>query len=549
MRVTKKFQSHTHIYFIVVGLLLLIISGSFLTEGMSLVGLENGINARGIYSAGHYVDFWLPSMTVGEGSLTSHAYMPLGYYLENWVMKLVGDSYIFDKLYSMVLFIICLLLIVRIWVLVGNSRRTGWLPILFWMLAPVVTRTATDNLLETPLTIFVLMSVCSLLHGYKVRREARKYAEEHPDKPRPWLRYLYSFLWAIMSSIWMSVAFMVKGFSGLYTAAMPLIFWLFGQHEKILYPIIDTLLIVATWVGGGALLIWLTPGVQPAVKGYVRHQFMDGMLYGQTVSSHFFILNELVLQMLVPVIVLVVVSIVRLRKNHYAQYVLYWRHKEKLSSDDLRNSRLTWRFFCLGMAGVVPILFTLKQQDYYLVSMLPMFAISSACFVNNIAVARMSAIKPVANQILSTIAIIVMTTAIVLNLSSISKVTKDADLINDMHQILPLLQEGEVVSVTPELAADHTAASYYMRYKSITFDTALTHEHMMSLFSDVKRLNIPTSYIKVKLPTKLYHVYRAVPKLEQLADSLATVERIAAKNKADSIKAEQLRPHLNMDEE
>ena len=31
-----------------------------------------------------------------------------------------------------------------------------------------------------------------------------------------------------------------------------------------------------------------------------------------------------------------------------------------------------------------------------------------------------------------------------------SKVSKDTDLINDMHQILPLLQEGEVVALMGE---------------------------------------------------------------------------------------------------
>lgn len=531
-------KSHINLYLIVVGLFFIMISGSFLTEGISNVGLENSIVAQSILRPSSFGELWMPRFS--DGAVNASGHMPLGFWIEKTCMYLFGDSYLFDKFYSVAIFVIIGLLIVRIWVLIGNTVKTGWLPLAFWLSAPIVSHSATSNLLEGPQTIFVLMSVAALMHTLKIRILASNMEASNQHKRLLYKKYYLSLIWVVVAALCMAAAFLIKGFSSLYVLLLPIIFWAVGKRGKVIYPLIDMGIIILVWGLLALIMMTTTDYAFHVVNNYVDRLFMVGRSE-RTVASHFYILYAFAKQMWIPVALMAVVCIVRLKNNHFLKYFIFWKYLDKLSDDDLRNTRFFYRFLFLALAGVLPIMLVLKQQDYYLITTLPLFAIAFGCIMNNIASARLYYITPVANKVLLIVAVVMVTTGVMANLSSISKYSEDQELIADLHAILPLLEEGEVVSVSPELLHDDVAADYFYRYKNIRFDSVLNHTHLIALYMNVDQLNskIERPYELTDAQTSRYKLYQHAALSEtdtETDDEMLTYEDLALDNIEDEVE-------------
>ena len=156
-------KRQTSLYFIVIGAFLLFISGSFLSEGLSRVGMDNAVVSQRM--AEGFEDFWLPSMS-SPGNPDRMNYLPLGYWIESqWYHLFGNDSFMAEKVYSVMTYFILAALMIWIWGLIGNNKRTGWLPLMCWITIPIVTWSATNNLLESTMTMFILLSVAFMLKG------------------------------------------------------------------------------------------------------------------------------------------------------------------------------------------------------------------------------------------------------------------------------------------------------------------------------------------------------------------------------------------------
>ncbi len=498
-------KSHVHLYLIVAGLFLLLISGSFLTEGIANAGLENGVVAKSLVRPSSFADFWLP-MANNDQTVDAHGHLPMGFWIERTFMHLFGDSYLFDKIYSVIIFLLIAVLIVRIWILIGNTSRTGWLPLAFWLLSPIVSWSATNNLIEGPQTLFVLLAVASLLHATQTRKKADLQSPPLTDKKQHRRSQVVAILWVVLASVFSGLAFLTKGFSGLFVLTLPFIFWMIGKEYKVRYPIIDTAVMLTLWVLAGAAMALFTDGAYYVMQLYINHLFEAGR-YEQTVASHFFILYALIKQMAIPVVALVIVCAVRMKNNHFSKYFFYWKHLDKLSEDDLRNTRYFYRFVALALTGVLPIMMVLKQQEYYLITTIPLFAIAFGCIMNNIAMSRLNNLRPLANRILLILGVVLITVGVLTNLNSISKYSKDQQLIDSMHVILPLLDEGEVVSVSPELMHDRVATEYFYRYKKIRFDSIYNHQHLLTMYVDIDQLITEYYYVPVNTSTNFFKLY------------------------------------------
>ena len=75
-------------------------------------------------------------------------------------------------------------------------------------------------------------------------------------------------------------------------------------------------------------------------------------------------------------------------------------------------------------------------------------------------------------------------------------------MLADMDQIAPSLQEGETVSISPDLASDNSLQGYYYFYHHVTLDPEGAHRHLICK-TDVA----DSAYREVPLPTEEYKLY------------------------------------------
>ncbi|MCQ2298548.1 MAG: hypothetical protein MJZ81_00235 [Bacteroidales bacterium] len=514
-----RLSPQTNIYLFLLGLFLIVVSGSF-SQVFEKLGMGGG------FVSYRYMDF--------DPSRAS-TNLPLGYQIENFVVSRMSDSYLFGTIYSVAVFVICSFLMMRCWMLIGNERRTAWLPLLFWMLCPLVTMTAVDNLLEMPQTMFVLLALNMLLRSNIARGKyhAARIKNPGPDAKK----FLYrSIMFDMAAGLSMLMAFVTKGFTGIYLVLFPLVWWFFNRRESVKYPLMDIAVILLSYQLFSLIITAILPHAREDVKSYIFNTLIGGFFTQKTVESHLFILWRLFKQIWLMVLVYAVVTLGRIGNGHMLRHVFYWKNLRTLNPTDLRNARLAWIFIVMGLVTMVPLCITLKQQEYFLITLLPMFAIGVSCYVNSIAVSRLNNITPLMHALLAFVAVLSLAVGCLINLNKAVNMGGSDDSVGEIQRIVPHLEDGETVTVTPEMMTDKVAIYYFRRYKNVHFDTSYVHPHMVSMFHDLKNLRLPSHYKKLEMQSSRYFLYVKEAEEEWIADSVAAVEQLAREAYEDSVR-------------
>ncbi len=499
-------QRQTSLYFIVVGAFLLFISGNFLSEGLSHVGMDNAVVAQRMSEG--FEDFWLPSLSA-PGNPDRSNYMPLGYWIESvWYRIFGSSSFMAEKIYSVLTYFIIAALMIWIWTLLGQSRRVGWLPLMCWITIPIVSWSATNNLLESTMTMFVLLSVVFLLKAGRASfiSQTRLALGKKTGPYR-----LSRTAWVVLAALMMELAFLVKGFAGLFPIFFPFLYWIIVRRERILFPVFSTGVILVIWMVTIFVAILVSPDIYHHLYNYLHHQLIGGVLHVQTVTSHFYILYVLLLQGFIPLLLTAIICIIRLKSRPFYRYLFFWRHTKKLTAEQIERSRLGWFFLAVGVSGILPIMLGLKQQDFYIVPTLPFFAIAMACLLYNLIEDWLERINKTAKRVLAAMAVILFGSGLLLNINSLNKINSNQVLLNDMRQILPYLSHGEVISVTDEVMSADEVAEYFYRYKSVTFDTIDSHEHLLSMYAQPETPSGDSYFKQMSLPTQQYKLFERTP--------------------------------------
>lgn len=505
-------KRQTSLYFIVIGAFLLFISSGFLSEGLSHTGMDNAVVAQRMSEG--FEGFWLPSIS-SPGNPDRSNYLPLGYWIESQWYKLFGsDSFMAEKVYSVLTYIIIALLMIWIWTLIGQSKRTGWLPMFCWITIPIVSWSATNNLLESTMTIFILLSVAFLLKSVRASFVAQSRLALG-KKTGPYK--LSRTAWIVIAAFMMELAFMVKGFMGLFPVFFPILYWLIVRKERVLFPVFSTGVILVVWMVSFFIVILLSPEIYNHLFNYLHHQMIGGVLHVQTVSSHFYILYVLVLQSIIPVAIALLLSLIRLKNRPFTNHMFFWRNKKKVTAEQAMTSRWGWFFFALGMSGILPLMLGLKQQDFYIVPSLPLFAIALGCFIYNTISDWLESDNKVASRVLVALAVVIFGSGLLLNINSINKVNSNQTLLSDMRLILPYIEKGSTISVSNEVMSEPEVAEYFYRYKKIGFETGTQHEFLLSKYGNIKQQVDDMQYMPMEIPTKQYKLYK-LEKIEEVND-------------------------------
>lgn len=504
-------QKQGSLYFIVIGVFMLLISSGFLTEGLSRVGLDNAVISQRM-AEGHE-DFWLPSLS-SPGNPDRMNYLPLGYWIESQWYNLFGtNSFMAEKVYSVFTYFIIAMLMIWLWRLIGMPKRTGWLPVFCWIIIPIVTWSATNNLLESTMTMFVMLSVVFLFKSYK----ALDVVKMRTVVSKPARVYMiYRVIWIVLAALAMEMAFMVKGFSGLFPIFVPIIHWLIVKREKLENFLVTTTIILGVWMITLLTAIFFSPEIYEHLYNYIHHQMIGGVLHVQTVSSRFYILYVLVVQALLPLAFLAIVSLIRIKNRPFYRFMFFWRYSNKLTAIQMEHSRMGWVMLVIGLSGVLPIMLGLKQQEFYIVPTLPFFAIAMGCLLYDLLEDWLDNINKVAHRVLIAIAVLFFGSGLILNIASVHKINSNVELLSDMKLILPYLNEGETVSVSGEVMQNSEAAEYFYRYKKVTFDTLSGQRYFLSIYTDASMKAVGGIYYSdLRLPTQMYKMYELISEKEK----------------------------------
>ena len=430
---TQTRSNNTPFWLLLIGIVLILLNNSLLTEGMFLDGVTYACISRNMTIG--LGSFWNPHYTQTIGNVF-HSHPPLAFGLEALLFKALGDHWWVEKLYSALTFVVSGILIVAIWKRTTNRPRMAWLPLLFWSVMPIASWSATNNMLENTMTIFVLLSVWLMI-----------------------LRYLKNNkIWVFLSGIALFGAFMSKGFTGLFPLVFPIIYCIFDDKRHWIQGPIDTLLLMVTLALLSGAMFLAFPASFAYLKTYFSLQVIGGGLHEATVSTRFYIVFRWLGQMIAPLVIITIVLI--LSKLNGNAKVFEFR------------SDKTWFliFLILGFMGVLPIMVSLKQSGFYMQAALPFFALACGHFTFSKVNALTLKITPDLHKWMRLGSSAILLIGIVLNLCNIGKYGRDEALIEDVKKRIAEADGRTVIEIAPEEFTNWAAHAYFMRYGKISLN-------------------------------------------------------------------------------
>ncbi len=192
------------------------------TEGLFGDGLCYAAIARNM-AAGQGT-FWNPFYATSfwlsyNANMTAfYEHPPLMFSIESWFFRLLGDTLWTEKVYAALVLLLTAWLMAELWKQVlpvsHPLRSLAWLPLLVWFSMPMVMWGMTQNLLDTTMSLFCLLSAWFVLRGMLERRPAR------------------AWLMGTLAVVALSAAFLTKGPVSLHVLGIPAIYGLVSPRPR-----------------------------------------------------------------------------------------------------------------------------------------------------------------------------------------------------------------------------------------------------------------------------------------------------------------------------
>ncbi len=438
------------LYIAVAALFLALVSGSLTTTGMFMDGLiysnvaanmADGIGSfwHPVYTASYHPDFYQhPPLALGMMALF---YKVLGTHL--WV----------TKVYMALTILLCAWLTFLLWIRLGGKRDNGWMPLLLWTLIPIVTHFANQCMLENTMVLFDLGAILLLL--------------------QPNRKSLNGFL----SGLLLAAAFLTKGFPGLFPLVLPVLLWFYdrkgGRIMQLFYLLAGVFIPLA-------VIAMTVPQARVYFENYLQLQVLAGWSQYEEPRWQilvYFLRNTVIVIGLTLLLVLLNKGV---RKKNVPTYGVMW---------------------VLVACGVLPIMVSTRQHDYYLITVMPLVAALLALLIEE-PLERW--IMP--NKAMPYVASAMMIGALTLNIVRYGDEGRDAQLQRDMKVIVAQLDEGETVTIPSPLYYDYKLQGYYYRERRITLDDQHRCRHLLT----TAEYPADIAYRELPLPTKEYKLYEQI---------------------------------------
>ena len=429
MSITRS--NNTPFWLLLFGIVLVLLSKSLLTEGMFVDGVtyagisRNMAEGQGTFWNPHYTQTLYPEF---------RQHPPLALGMEALAFKALGDHWWVEKVYSVLMFLLSGSLIALTWKRTTNNLRWAWLPLLFWLAIPLVSWSATNNLLENTMAVFVLLSVYLMIVGYQRHHK----------------------FWLVLSSVALLMAFLSKGFTGLFPLVFPILYCAFDQKRKWIQGLIDSLILAVSLAVLTGIMFLVFPDSFAYLKEYIQVQVIGGGLHEATTASRFSIVLDLIQQLIIPFVGAMALAICR-TQNKTNQKVFEFPP----------DKSWFYTFLILGLLGVLPIMVSVKQRDFYMLAALPFFALACGHISLSMITLWLPKMTPQIHKWLTLGACCVLLLGLVLNAIHVGKYGRDEALIEEVKRVSES-EENNIIDITPEEYAQWAKHAYYMRYGKIS---------------------------------------------------------------------------------
>jgi 4-amino-4-deoxy-L-arabinose transferase-like glycosyltransferase len=274
---------------------------------------------------------------------------PLAFGLQAIFFKIFGDYYFTERLYSFCTLLITIYFIIRIWNYINkNEEKNHWIPIVLFLITPVVSWSYRNNMLENTLGMFTIISIYFQVKSIFSQRDSGFY-------------YFNFFI----SGIFITLALLAKGLVGLFPIAFPFLYFILNIKSISFPKMIAQTLILLLPAMLFAAIFYFNEESKIFFTNYFDNQVIQSLLSKrEKITSslgRYYIIYRLIMEIL-PMVIL--------------GFIFYSYTRIKKVVITKQPYSLFLLFLLIGISGSLPISISPKQSNFYLIPALPYFAIA-----------------------------------------------------------------------------------------------------------------------------------------------------------------------------
>ena len=468
-----KLQAYSSTFFLA-SICLALVAPSLFSDGMFMDGLIYAAVSKNM--AEGLGTFWQPHLSQ---TLYSEFFQhpPLALGLQAFAFKFFGSSFLIERFYSLFTFLLSGFLITKIWKQLDKPATSAWIPLLFWFLNPLVIWAVANNMLENTMQIFVLFSVWSLL---KFTRNEK-------------------FYWLLLAGFSLFLGLLTKGFVALFPLSFFFWLWLFQKKTSFFKASFHTGILFLATILPLLILLISNSSAHHSLYSYLNIQVITSLTKVQTVDSRFFILFRWMNESLISFGILLLIFI--LNRKKIADF-------KKTFSED---KKFIFLFFAIGFSGVLPIMISLKQSGFYMLSAFPFFAIGFALLAYPFLVRQRNLILlPTSiHKYLGITSFLLFFVVLFFGLLFFkNKVDRDQEQLHDVYAISKYVGKDKLIAIPQSLAQAWSLHAYFARYATISLDDVNTKPRVYFLSTKGEIPPNPDAYQEIELDLQRYSLFK-----------------------------------------
>ncbi len=412
---------------------------------------------------------------------------PLYFETLAWFYKLFGGAEVAEKIFTIVLLLLTILLINLIWKRLNGkgSRYTSlsWLPSLFAFSVSVFAWTYCNQVIETmviPLALLVFYTHLVFIEEQTLYKKTLLFI------------FIIGLLFALL---------LTKGIQSTFVLAILFFAALSWKKKNVKSLLIQNVLLAL----GFGLLSFLFFFYNPAANFWLRSYFDKRIIatfnhIGATTDNHFEIIFRYLTEQIPLLVVLLLVMIYFKVKSNYPVSIFL--------KNGIRSSKVWW-LVLISLSGVIPLALTLEQRGFYLTPTIPFIAIAFAFAYKRYFFVFFSRLNR--NRVVITVVTYTILTGSLLFFVLLkNKYKYDEGMLKDISLLKTMVPSGETIGFDKSMWDMYSLRSYVKKTNNNDFLNSDT-TRVYVLNKDNKAMP-PEGYKKINCTTYWFDIYYKKPK-------------------------------------
>jgi len=396
-------------------------------------------------------------------------------YLQSFLFAVIGDSYLVERLFSVIILFLTIPIIIGLWRVCSPERlrHLYWLPLCIWITFPKWQWVYKNSMLDGSLALFTTLAAFLAMRGLVSTQISKQLGH------------------GAAAGLAVTLGFLSKGPVSFFPLVVPVLGALMiqGGSTKTSLRVLAAMCL-AILVGGFGL--YLNSEAAFALGSYIRGQVIATIVGARPLEESIGGRTTIFITTLKELLPPTALSLLLL---------LYAHGKGGL------NARVeTWRvpvfFLAIGLSCIIPIAISPKQHSYYIFPALPFFALAIAAalvaaYDSGIFTAVDAAAKKHYGTARNTL-LAISAIALCIGVYNAGGVRRDQDYYHDLATLAAHLPQGAIIGGADEMRTDWLSHALFARFLMVGIDTSKQRLNHSFFITSLANPQVPRLYDEVR---------------------------------------------------